>query len=526
MFEGAPPGDLVEAIAESQRQESVLVARRLAAVAELLGQRTAEAEAEDPDPGYMIITGFQRTTAEVAAAMNLSPMAASFVVSHAEALDTRLPKVAAVLAEGKTDWRTVQLIIARTELVTDSQVVARLDANLAARLSNWHCWSRKRIINAVDAAVRAHDPDAIRERQAAEDRRRVDVTALGDGTAKVDGVVATEAAVAFDRRLSELAAAVCPADPRDMAQRRADAMGALAEGRRLACECGAKDCQNRAEDAEQSGGTRLVINVIANQQTVLGAGNQPGYLVGYGVIDADQVRKLAEKASLRLLQEPTVSPTEALRYQPSAAQERWIRMRDVTCRFPGCDRPAQVCDLDHTIPSNHLDPAAGGLTVPWNLKCVCRQHHRLKTFLHGWTDVQLADGTVIWTSPTGQTYRTTPGGIDLFPELRPPACVAPKPIRRKRSRDRAARIARIRNKNRVQRPVNEAARRLEQARKREIRNRKERNRMRKTLILFKGRQVSTSPFCEWINDPFEAEELPPDWQPPPEPPPLPDDPPF
>jgi hypothetical protein len=267
MFEGAPPGDLVEAIAESQRQESVLVARRLAAVAELLGQRTAEAEAEDPDPGYMIITGFQRTTAEVAAAMNLSPMAASFVVSHAEALDTRLPKVAAVLAEGKTDWRTVQLIIARTELVTDSQVVARLDANLAARLSNWHCWSRKRIINAVDAAVRAHDPDAIRERQAAEDRRRVDVTALGDGTAKVDGVVATEAAVAFDRRLSELAAAVCPADPRDMAQRRADAMGALAEGRRLACECGAKDCQNRAEDAEQSGGTRLVINVIANQQT-------------------------------------------------------------------------------------------------------------------------------------------------------------------------------------------------------------------------------------------------------------------
>jgi hypothetical protein len=35
--------------------------------------------------------------------------------------------------------------------------------------------------------------------------------------------------------------------------------------------------------------------------------------VGYGVIDADQVRQLAEEASLRLLQEPTVSPAEALR---------------------------------------------------------------------------------------------------------------------------------------------------------------------------------------------------------------------
>ena len=51
MFEGAAPGDLVEAITESQREESVLVARRLAAVAELLGQRTAEAKANDPDPG-------------------------------------------------------------------------------------------------------------------------------------------------------------------------------------------------------------------------------------------------------------------------------------------------------------------------------------------------------------------------------------------------------------------------------------------------------------------------------------------
>ena len=153
MFEGLAPTELVVAIADSQRQESMLVARRLAAVAELLAQRTVEVEDEDPDPGYMIITGFHRTTAEVAAAMNLSPMAASFMVSHAETLDGRLPKVAAVLAAGDTDWRTVQLIIVRTELVKDS-AIARVDSNLAGRISKWHCWSRKRIINAVDAAVR------------------------------------------------------------------------------------------------------------------------------------------------------------------------------------------------------------------------------------------------------------------------------------------------------------------------------------------------------------------------------------
>jgi hypothetical protein len=392
MFESLAPTELVMAIAGSQRQESMLVAERLAAVAELLAQRTAEVENEDPDAGYMMITGFQRTTAEVAAAMNLSPAAASHVVSHANALTNRLPEVGAVLAAGDTDWRTVQLIIARTELVRDS-VIARLDESLARRISKWQCWSRRRITNAVDAAVRAMDPDAIRERVRQEDRRHVDVTLLGDGTAKLDGIVATEAGIAIDKRLSELADAVCRDDPRTHAQRRADAAKAWAEGRSLSCECGGDDCPNRSDAVVAP--TRMVVNVIAGQQTVFGDGSEPGYIEGFGVIDAEQVRTIAKDATLRLTVEPSVSPAEAVRYQPTAALERWVRMRDLTCRFPGCDRRAVVCDLDHTIPFNHADPQNGGLTVASNLKCLCRQHHRLKTFHDGWRDEQLPDGTVI-----------------------------------------------------------------------------------------------------------------------------------
>ena len=225
-----------------------------------------------------------------------------------------------------------------------------------------------------------------------------------------------------------------------------------------------------------------------------------------------------------LLEEPAVSDAEALRYQPTAAVERWVRMRDLTCRFPGCDRAAVICDVDHTIPFNRVDPRNGGLTVPWNLKCLCREHHRDKTFVDGWRDEQFPDGTVIWTSPTGEVYRTAPGCVDLFPEMAPPtACREPKPLRRNRSRDRVARIARIRARNRIQRPINETHRRLQQARKREIGYRMHRNEMRKRLFILKG--TSTSPYCVWINDPVEPEELPTDWRPPPTPP-LPDDPPF
>ena len=100
MFEGLPPAELIGVAEDARRQQSRLMARKLAAIAALLAHRTDEVLETDPDPGYAEVNGFQRTAAEVAAAMNLSARAASFMFSHAETLDTRLPKIAALLAEG------------------------------------------------------------------------------------------------------------------------------------------------------------------------------------------------------------------------------------------------------------------------------------------------------------------------------------------------------------------------------------------------------------------------------------------
>ncbi len=88
-----------------------------------------------------------------------------------------------------------------------------------------------------------------------------------------------------------------------------------------------------------------------------------------------------------------------------------MRARDLTCRCPGCDVPAVNCQLDHTIPY-----ADGGPTHAGNLKCYCPTHHLLKTFW-GWREKQLPDGTLILTSPAGQTHVTTPGSALLFPSL-------------------------------------------------------------------------------------------------------------
>ena len=76
MFEDFSADALVGEIEASLRQESALMARRCAVIAALLALRTGEAEDADPDPGYALITGFARTTAEVSATMNMSPMGA------------------------------------------------------------------------------------------------------------------------------------------------------------------------------------------------------------------------------------------------------------------------------------------------------------------------------------------------------------------------------------------------------------------------------------------------------------------
>ena len=136
-------------------------------------------------------------------------------------------------------------------------------------------------------------------------------------------------------------------------------------------------------------------------------------IAGGGVIPAPLLAELrAMGATIQQVLNP-IDLTTVPGYRPSTALARFVRTRDTTCCFPGCDRPAVYCDLDHTIPYT-----AGGLTHPGNLKCLCRKHHLLKTFWvgrGGWSDEQLPDGTIVWTTPTGRRKHVPPGSRVLFP---------------------------------------------------------------------------------------------------------------
>lgn len=406
MFDSArdpEPVGLVDRIRASARAENRAAAAQLVAIGALFRYRLAHCgETED-----WAIDTMDAVAADVAAALRVSHGVALGRVHHARALAERLPRVGEVFAAGDIDSRAFQTIVSRTDLVLDPDVLTMVDEQLAVRLPRWPL-SQGRLGAQVDKVVARVDTDAVRRRDKRSRDREVWIGTNHDGLSEIHGSLFAPDAHALDTRLTALAATVCEHDPRTRDQRRADALGALAAGAdRLGCRCGRADCAA----GKRPPASPVTIHLIAEQATVDGGGRAPGCEVGAdGLITAEIVAELAKSAKLVPLVHPGDAAPEG-GYVPSAALASFVRCRDLTCRWPGCDTPAVHCDVDHTIPY-----AQGGPTHAANLKCYCRLHHLLKTFW-GWREQQLPDGTLILSSPTGQTYVTTPGSALLFPSL-------------------------------------------------------------------------------------------------------------
>lgn len=139
--------------------------------------------------------------------------------------------------------------------------------------------------------------------------------------------------------------------------------------------------------------------------TVLGHSREAAVLSGVGPIPLAHAKQLAAKQPSfeRILTDPISSqPLAVDRYRPSEAMRRMLAVRDESCRFPGCSRRAERCDLDHTH-----DAAKGGQTTVRNLAHLCRWHHTLKHW-RGWQVSQDSAGVLHWISPNGITRATRP----------------------------------------------------------------------------------------------------------------------
>ena len=417
MFEAVGDAELIDVMGEATRDESTAIAQRLAAVAELFVRRSGELA----DAQWCCADGCDAVAAEVSAVQNISHARAVGQVQFACALWHRLPTVGRLFCSGVIDFRMVSTIIARTENV-EAAVMPELDEAIARHCTKWMRLSGPKLRDRVDQWVAKFDPAGVRVPPTVNDNRYVDIDPASPGVASISGYLNAADGAALDQRLDALAATVCANDPRTKEQRRADACGPLARGEaQLLCQCGSADCPAAAD---RSAAATAVIHVLAEQATVEGTSDTPGYLPGFGILPAESVRDLAATAHLKPLMMPSSAPDPG--YRPSAVTRQFVAWRDLTCRWPGCYRPVDKCDVDHTVPY----PA--GLTHASDLKHYCRIHHLIKTFYGGpggWTERQLPDGTIVLTAPTGHVYTTQAHGAGMFPALaQSTAALAPSTV--------------------------------------------------------------------------------------------------
>ena len=295
MFEGLSDVDLIEVMGEATRDESTAIAQRLAGVAELFVRRSGDLAGTE----WWQADGCDAVAAEIAAVQNISHARAVSQVQFACNLWHRLPTVARVFASGVIDFRLVSTILNRTENVDDA-VMPKLDEAVARHCVKWMKLSRPKLRDRVDQWVSKFDPAGVRVPPEVNDNRYIEIRPTRPGMAAITGSLSATAAAALDQGLDALAATVCHNDPRTKEQRRSDA--ALPLGRReasLACQCGRADCPAGAERDSAAAAAAAVIHVLAEQATVEGSSDAPGYLPGFGILPAESVTRLAKTATLK-----------------------------------------------------------------------------------------------------------------------------------------------------------------------------------------------------------------------------------
>jgi hypothetical protein len=193
-----------------------------------------------------------------------------------------------------------------------------------------------------------------------------------------------------------------------------------------------------------------LVNITVPWSTAVGLSDAPGEAAGFGLLDAQTIQELMAAAARHARTRWCVtavypdgtagahgcasgprpapvqgaSPGQVLRalgitlnmiirgpchhaqaerrYRPGRKLQHLVNVRNARCTAPGCGQPAARCDLDHTTAWHH-----GGPTCPCNLAPLCRHHHRCKQ-AEGWWLEQPEPGVLVWRTPSGRSYTTTP----------------------------------------------------------------------------------------------------------------------
>lgn len=461
-----PAGERLEEAARSATlAQNLACAARLAAahamVVEAERDRTCASGGDGGDGRhddarrYARIDPRSRARDHVAAHMSLTTWHAARLVDAAVEVHRRLPRLRGVVERGALAEGLVVDLACRLREVPDrivAQVEAEVVRSLVADVEGGDRPSRSALAAEVDRAVERADPQAVDDAVAeAERSRTVSFRPDGRGMTRMWALLRAEEAEVLRARIEAAAGADYEVrfvhDPElTLEQCRADALVAIAlgfgnagsgcaapasdaTGATVSCTAGSGPSDPDAAGSTATapapsgpGGGPLHVTVISSSaaglpdraEVVRGAYSSLDWLFstlfGEGRESESGTEQVTRFEVVDLLPGSMDDPDAALRYLISAGLARRIRLRDGTCRHPGCSVPAECCDIDHIVPFDHFRPGLGGPTAEWNLVCLCRGHHREKTFGR-WAYRPGELGELVITTESGRQLRTRPRGM-------------------------------------------------------------------------------------------------------------------
>ncbi|QDH10953.1 HNH endonuclease [Nocardioides dongxiaopingii] len=332
---------------------------------------------------------------DLAAAMGMSTDAGLGYLGRALELRYRLPRLWAAVLDGRLPvWKAGRIAESTMRLPVDG--AAYVDARLAQAVSSITFAQLDRLVTEALARYAPQDvaPPAD-ERHAWIDLTNVTL----QGHVRLDALLSVPDALDLEDALQTGAARLTDAgstDPLDV--RRSIALGDLARGEQPL------DLVTRP--------TRDLVVHVHHDSPDLGR-----CATTRSPVTVETIRTWCATAA-KVTIKPVIDLHDHVHVEAYEAPDRLreqIELRDLTCVFPHCRRPATRCDLDHVVPYS-----AGGTTSSDNLAPLCRRHHRAKT--HSRWHYRMADpGTYDWTAPSGLTYRRDHHGTTA---LDPPASTA------------------------------------------------------------------------------------------------------
>ncbi|KQQ05583.1 MULTISPECIES: HNH endonuclease signature motif containing protein [unclassified Rathayibacter] len=366
--------------------------------------------------------------AELATGSGVSEGELSRELERAHLLVEDLPRTRTALAAARIRWRAGEVICAAAAMLP-KESLAEFDERAADLALSTTPTQLRRAVDRLRDELHT-TPLAQRHERARADRG-VWLTPEIDGMATLSAHLPAAAAVGVCHRLDRIARALregdgdaAAGDQRTLAQLRADALADLLCDGDIAGTTPFSD--GSATPPTFVPGVRAEVRLTLAASTAAGLDDASADLDGYGAIPATVARELAGVAAsfTRVLTDPdtgaVISVGRTLRVPPSQMRLA-LQLRDQTCRFPGCTRPASTGEADHTIEWRN-----GGETALHNLASLCTAHHHVR---HGdrWTYRLHPDGTADWTTPTGRHVTTRPPVLPGRPPAAPPPRFADAP---------------------------------------------------------------------------------------------------